>query len=87
MTDSATGLPIEGAVSAGPFSTAAAPATGSYDLMLPAGTYDVTAAADGYAPMTVTGIAAVAGATTNQNFTLAPYQIVLADDVETGRIS
>jgi len=86
VTDSATGLPIEGAVSAGPFSTAAAPATGSYDLLVPAGTYEVTATAPGHYGETVVGIVAVQGNTTNLDFDLDPFAKALADDVELGNI-
>ncbi|MEX1312230.1 MAG: M14 family zinc carboxypeptidase [Candidatus Sulfomarinibacteraceae bacterium] len=86
MTDAVTGLPIEGAVSAGPFSTAAAPATGSYDLLVPAGTYEVTATAPGHYGETVVGIVAVQGNTTTLDFDLDPFAKALADDVELGNI-
>uniref|UniRef100_A0AAQ4NXP9 Carboxypeptidase D, a n=1 Tax=Gasterosteus aculeatus aculeatus TaxID=481459 RepID=A0AAQ4NXP9_GASAC len=42
-----------------------------YRLLLP-GTYNITAAAPGYAPMTVLGVAVVEGTATELNFTLAP---------------
>jgi len=86
VTDRGTGAPIEATVTSGIFTAAAAPATGIYDLAVPAGSYDVTATSDGYGPMTVTGVAALAGVTTTLDFDLTPYQIVFADDVEIGNI-
>lgn len=86
LTDAVTGLPVHGAITAGIFSTASGPATGSYDLLVPDGTYDVTAAAEGYVAQTVTGVDATAGATTSLNFVLTPFETVLADDVESGNL-
>ena len=84
LTDSVTGLPLEGTITAGPYSTAASPATGSYDLMLPAGTYDVSALADGYGRQTVAGVVAVSGSTTTVDFAVKAYEILMEDDVESG---
>ena len=86
LTDSQTTLPIQGTVSAGAFSTASSQATGSYDLMLPAGTYDVAATAPGHYGASVAGIIAAQGNTTIQDFVLDPFATVLADDVESGNI-
>jgi hypothetical protein len=86
VTDVVTGLPVEATVTAGSFSTAASPATGSYDLMLPAGTYDVTASADGYGDVTAVGLVAVSGSTTTHDFALSPFQTIFIDDVEGGNI-
>ena len=86
VTDSVTGLPIEAIVTAGPFSAAAAPATGSYDLMLPGGTYDVGAKGPGHFGASVTGVVAAQGNTTNQDFVLDPFARTLSDDVESGNI-
>ncbi len=86
VTDSATGLPVEGTVTAGPFSTAAGPATGSYDLMLPDGTYDVVARAPGHHGATAAGVVATGGNTTIQDFVLDPFARALFDDVEAGNI-
>ncbi len=80
------GQPLAATVTAGPFSTASSPGDGSYDLMLPAGTYDVTATADGYAPFTSGNVPALLGQTTPLDFYLAPYTQVLVDDVEGGNI-
>ncbi|MCU0306092.1 MAG: hypothetical protein MUC56_18710 [Thermoanaerobaculales bacterium] len=84
LTDSQSGLPIEGMVSAGPFSTLASPATGSYDLLLPDGTYEVTARAPGHYAETVAGVVATQGSTTYLDFALDPFATGLADDVESG---
>jgi hypothetical protein len=54
--------------------------------MLSEGSWDVTAAADGYAPYTAHDIPAVTGTTTPLDFLLQPYQAVLFDDVEGGNI-
>ena len=81
-----TGLPVEATVTAGPFSAAASPATGSYDLMLPEGTYDVEAKGPGHYGASVTGVVAVQGDTTIQDFALDPFARALADDVESGNI-
>jgi len=86
LTDSVTGLPLEGTITAGIFSTASGPATGSYDLMLPAGTYDVTAQAPGHYGVTTTGVVATQGNTTFRDFALDPFARNLFDDVESGNI-
>jgi len=86
LTDSLTGLPVEGTVTAGPFSTASGPATGNYDLMLPAGTYDVNAAAPGHYAATTDGVVVTQGNTTIQDFDLDPFARVLVDDVESGNV-
>jgi carboxypeptidase T len=80
------GLPLAATVTAGAFSTATDPGDGSYELMLPPGTYNVTAVANGYAPFTAEDIPAVTGATTPLDFYLAPYEQVFFDDVEAGNI-
>jgi hypothetical protein len=84
VSDAETGLPVVAAISAGAFTTMSAPATGSYELLLPAGTYDVTVSADGYGPQTVAGAEALSGETTLLDFELNPIQIVFEDDVEGG---
>jgi len=80
------GLPLAATVSAGPFATATDPVDGSYQLMLPDGTYDVVAEADGHAPYTAPDVPAQSGITTPLDFVLAPYQVILEDDVEGGNI-
>jgi hypothetical protein len=84
VTAADTGTPLEAMVSTGVFSTQSSPITGSYDLMVPAGTYDVTASADGHGSQTAAAQSAAAGATTPLDFALEPYRIVISDDVEGG---
>ncbi len=84
VTAADTGTAIEAVISTGIFTTQSNPITGSYDLMVPAGSYDVTASADGYGSRTVVAQVATAGATTPLDFILEPYRVVLADDVEGG---
>jgi subtilisin family serine protease len=50
---------------------------GQYSLLLMANTYTVTAAAYGYLPTQLTGIAVAAGTTTTQNITLTPAALYL----------
>jgi hypothetical protein len=64
----------------------AAPGSGAYDLMLFEGTYDVTAAMDGYGSRTVSAVSATAGATSQVDFALQPYEIALFDSVEAGNL-
>ncbi len=86
LTDAGTGSPLEGAVHAGVYSTASAPATGTYELLVPGGTYDVTASAPGHYPSSVTGVVAEQGNTTVQDFALDPFATGLVDDVESGDV-
>jgi len=86
LTDAVTGLPVEGTITAGAFSAVSGPATGSYDLMLPAGTYEVSASAAGYGTETAAGVVADAGSTTILDFALNPFQTLMEDDVEGGNV-
>jgi hypothetical protein len=80
------GQPLAAIVTTGPFSAATDPLDGSFELMLPPGTYDVNAVADGYAPGTAEDVSATTGVITPLDFFLAPYEQVLFDDVEGGNI-
>ncbi len=84
VTEAETGLPLQATVSAGVFSTESGPASGSYDLLVPPGTHDVTAVADGFGPITAVGVTAISGATTNRDFALYPFETIAEDDVEGG---
>ena len=71
VTDAATGAPVAAAsVSAGDYS-ARTDANGAYDLHLPAGTYDVTASAYGYATKAVAAVAVADDARVTEDFALA----------------
>ena len=64
------GAPIAGVqVKAGIFSTVTA-ADGTYTILAPEGTYDMTAAAFGYLPGSANGVVVVADQTTLQDFVL-----------------
>ena len=72
VTDASTGAPIAGAdVSTADGHSATTDASGHYSLSLPVGTYDVTAAAFGYASKTVTGVVVADGQTVSEPFALA----------------
>jgi len=86
VTDAVTGSTLGATVTAGAFTTVADIATGAYDLMLLEGTYDVTASIDGYASQTIPAVAATAGATSQADFALQPYETALFDSVEAGNL-
>jgi subtilisin family serine protease len=74
---SGSNLPIEGATVTARYDgpglwTAQSEAAGWYKLILPAGTFTVTAEAFGYPSQTVTGVEILTGTATYQNFYLAP---------------
>jgi N-acetylneuraminic acid mutarotase len=74
VTDSTNNNPIAGAhIQVAPLgaSTTTGP-DGHYSILLPVGTYDVTASAFGYDDLTVNGVAITDGGTTTRNFALDP---------------
>ncbi len=83
VEDSSSSAPLQASIVAGAF-TAASATDGSYDLMLPAGVYDLTASAPGYGPETVSGLVATSGNTTVQDFSLVAHPTDFTDDVENG---
>jgi len=72
VTDAGTSNPISGAhVSVAPLgASTVTDANGNYSLILPAGTYDVTASAFGYQSQTANGVVITDGGTTTQDFAL-----------------
>lgn len=73
VTDGTTGLPLSGATiqAVGPSTrTTITNNNGFYSLLLPIGTYDVTASLFGYLSETAPGVIVREGAITTQNFTL-----------------
>ena len=73
VTDASTGDPLAGAdVSTPDGHSATTDTSGHYSLSLPVGTYDVTAAAFGYASKTVTGVVVGDGQTVSEPFALSP---------------
>jgi len=86
VTTADGGSPLEAIVATGVFSTQSDAATGAYDLMLPEGTYDITASSEGYGSQTATAVVALPGVVSPLDFVLTPYEIVLQDDVEAGNL-
>lgn len=80
VTDSSTSNPIQGAkIDVSPNGgTTFTDANGNYSIIIPIGTYDVTASAFGYLPDTVNGVVITDGGTTVQDFALdqAPVSTV-----------
>jgi N-acetylneuraminic acid mutarotase len=72
VTDSATGKPISGATVTAGTDVAHTGATGAYQLTVPAGTYDVTVDAFGYAGTSDHGVTVGDGATLTKNYALSP---------------
>ncbi|MCW2871732.1 carboxypeptidase regulatory-like domain-containing protein [Actinacidiphila oryziradicis] len=73
ITDSATGSPVSGAtVTVTGGGTTHTNADGAYTLTLPAGTYDITVDAFGYATGSATGVTIADGDTLTRSFALAP---------------
>jgi len=71
VTAAAGGAPIEGArIDIGPYATYTG-AAGTYGILLPVGTYDVTASRWGYAPGAAPAVDVIEGVTTTQDFSLA----------------
>jgi subtilisin family serine protease len=75
VTDQSTGSPIEGAAvhAVGPTDrTTFTGPDGTYSIVLPVGTYDVTASHFGFVSETASGVTVTEGATTTQDFALTP---------------
>ena len=71
VTDAGTGAPIASATVSAGTASGVTNAQGRYDLSLPVGTYDVTAAAYGYAAQTKTGVTVTEAAATTIDFALS----------------
>jgi bacillopeptidase F len=84
VASSSGGTLLDATVTTGIFTTQSNPVDGSYELLLPAGTYDITASADGYGSHTVSAVTVAAGPPTTLDFMLQPYETVVFDDVEAG---
>jgi N-acetylneuraminic acid mutarotase len=70
VTDDDTGAPLAGAAVTVGDRSATTAADGTYDLSVPAGTYDVTAAAYGYRTAKATGVTVADGAEVTESFAL-----------------
>ena len=84
VTNADGGAPLVATVATGVFSAQSDAVTGAYDLVLPEGTYDITASSEGYGSQTTTAIAAIQGVVSPLDFVLTPYEIVLQNDAEAG---
>lgn len=79
VTSAGNGNPIAGAtITADSFSTTT-DGSGNYSLVLPEGTYDVTATAFGFDPGSATGVVITDGQTTDQDFSLTPQASIVLD--------
>ena len=80
VVDATTLSPIEGAniLVGGVYSTTTN-ASGDYSLIVPIGTYDVTASKFGYAPQTATGVVITEDNTTDQDFALVGVPAIEVD--------
>jgi N-acetylneuraminic acid mutarotase len=72
VTNSATNAGIAGATVSLDDSVATTDASGHYTVSVPVGTYDVTAAAFGFASKTLTGVTVTDGGSVTENFALDP---------------
>jgi hypothetical protein len=72
VTDASTGAPVANARISTDQGGALSDAAGHYDLNLPVGTYDLTAAAFGYGSATATGVTVAAGGQVTRDFALTP---------------
>jgi hypothetical protein len=78
------GTPLDAMLSVGPFTGDTDPADGSYRLALPPGAYDVSVSAPEHGTLTVEDVQIVQGFETPLDVLLAPYDVILEDDVESG---
>ncbi|MGW1564055.1 carboxypeptidase regulatory-like domain-containing protein [Streptomyces sp. NPDC002144] len=73
VTDDSTGKPVAGAtVTTQGGGTAHTAADGTYSLVLPVGSYDITVEAYGYSPRTASGVSLGDGDALTKNFALTP---------------
>lgn len=80
VVSASNGNPVAGAqVQVGSTFVTSANASGVYSILVPVGTYDVTASKFGYSPVTVAGVVIEQDATTTQNFALVPAAAVTID--------
>ncbi len=87
VSSSFDGSAIEAEINVGGItSTITDSATGAYDVMIPEGTYLVTAIPNGpgFGKQSISDVAATSGSTTTVNFELNPFEVSLFDDAENG---
>ncbi len=86
VRDANTNAPLAATVKAGAFQAESDPETGFYSMMVLAGTYDLTAAADGFAVSSINDVTAEDYQTVAQDFYLYQYCTIFTDDVESGNL-
>jgi len=86
VTARGSGEPLAATVSIGLFEVPTDPGTGTWELQVPPGTYDVTARAPGHAPATAHDVEVAELDAVTVDLALFPLAVVLADDVEGGNI-
>ncbi len=80
VVDATTLNPIEGAnISVGGTYNTSTDASGDYTILVPPGTYNVTASKFGYASQTATGVVITQDQTTTQDFALAGVPAIVVD--------
>src|SRR4029077_15057835 len=80
VTSASSGTGIAGAqIQIGPTYSTSTDANGNYSILIPVGTYDVTASHFGYASQTASGVVVSDGTTTTQNFALVPNASITID--------
>jgi carboxypeptidase T len=84
VRDASTNAPVAATVHAGTFQADTDPANGHYSMMVVAGTYDVTAVAEGYVTQTASDVPAQNYQTVQQDFFLYQTCNLFSDDVESG---
>ena len=90
VRSAADGSGVEARIAVGTISTGTSDAgSGAYDLMIPEGTYTVTATPTGpdFGDASMPDVAAVAGSTTTVDFDLQPFDVTLSDNIESGNVS
>jgi len=86
ILDAVTRAPLAATVSAGVFQTSSDPASGYYSMTVMSGTYTLTAAAEGYAPGSISGVVVQDQQVISQSFLLDPLCTIFWDDVEAGNV-
>jgi hypothetical protein len=84
VVEQGTGLPLAATVSAGIYQTNTDPVDGSYDMLVIAGTYDVTAESSEHVAVTQASVTAVSGSTTTVDFELLPWPRLMGTVTELG---
>ena len=84
--DATSNDPLQATISTGGYQTTSDPVTGFYEMVVLSGTYDITASAENYVPVTVTGVVAEDNQTVEQDFYLSPLCDAFFDDVEGGNL-